>query len=297
MRITANWSEPLDIWFAAQTPSRVDTTPRYWNAFGTTKPEPDRNKTIACEINFPIGGVNRRVGGAFAEDEHGRWHIVHRGKIGGGREGIGSGLFFRNYRGEKVTVHDGEESTVALVGDLDSSRLAAQVALFVKEVKRVKGLASEEEARSIERRSSHSDSGFSEEPESRRRYKAAGWRQPTADHGLVVNALAQELERLGHEVRNDTNRDLFVIGGRRRVSALFEIKSTDDLSSVYQAIGQLFYHSAGSPKKPLLVLVSPGLPAPMIHRLRSLGLRHLPYKFEGRPGVRFVGLKDLADRI
>jgi len=81
--------------------------PRYWNAFGTTKPAPDQNHTITCEINFPPSGIQRQVAGALAKDERGYLHIVHRGGIGGGRKGIGQSSFFRRFQRDKVVVLNG----------------------------------------------------------------------------------------------------------------------------------------------------------------------------------------------
>jgi hypothetical protein len=273
MPITANWSDRRGVWFATQLIRGYGTAPRYWNALGTTEPEPGRSKTITCEINFPIKGIDRRVGGGFAVDDRGDWHVVHRGNIGGGRQGIGRSLFFHHFRGEKVSVHDGDEASVALIGDLDSPRLASQIALFAKEVERIKALVNQVKAPSSRNgRSAQIEVGFTEEPTSRRGYRAGGWRQPSADHGLVVNALAKELERLGfgRKVGSDMNRDLFIVSGKHRMRALFEVKSAENLLHIYEAIGQLLYHSADEARRPLLVLVSPALSRHRARRLHSL---------------------------
>ena len=43
------WSEKLGIWFFSQTVKEV----RYWNAFGTARPQKDSQMAITAEINFP----------------------------------------------------------------------------------------------------------------------------------------------------------------------------------------------------------------------------------------------------
>lgn len=90
--------------------------PKYWNAFGTEDPNENEMLSITCEINFPLSGIERRVAGAFAKDDANRLYVVYRGKIGGGRKGIGQTLFFENYQGNMITVDDGgRETRVALV--------------------------------------------------------------------------------------------------------------------------------------------------------------------------------------
>ncbi len=58
------WSERLGIWFF----SRKLPGSRYWNGFGIGRPEGGGNVAITCEINFPFYGIDRRTGGAFAQD-------------------------------------------------------------------------------------------------------------------------------------------------------------------------------------------------------------------------------------
>ncbi len=95
VRARVSWSNRLGIWFFSR---RIGTL-GYWHAFGIGRPEGGANIPITCEINFPLCGIDRRTGGAFAEDHAGRVFVVHRGKLGGGRKGIGKSLFENHYRG------------------------------------------------------------------------------------------------------------------------------------------------------------------------------------------------------
>lgn len=134
---TISYSHDLDIWFF----SEIIPGKRYVNAFGIGKPKENSHITNACEINFPLKDINRRTGGAFVEDHNKDIFVIHRGKIGGGRPGIGKSFFANNYNSKWVSVNDdGIEKTVALIGQLNSSIFAKGVKDFVFEMNRLKGI-------------------------------------------------------------------------------------------------------------------------------------------------------------
>ena len=130
------WSQVHGLWFC---PGKIEEN-RYWNAFGLSEdtPRQDSMLSIVCEINPPVKGLNRAVQGAFVRDKNGHIFLLHRGKIGGGRPGIGRKLFFENYE-EEVREINGIK--FAVIGDITSPDFIKRVQLFVKEVKRIKGLA------------------------------------------------------------------------------------------------------------------------------------------------------------
>lgn len=129
-----SWSSELGIWMHFREISN-----RFWNLFGIDEPFEGENLSIICEINFPYQGINRRIAGAFAEDENRDLHIVHRGLIGGGREGIGKSLFMNEYRYNLIQLIDGDQiNEVAYIGQLDDEDFASNIADFVKEVDRIK---------------------------------------------------------------------------------------------------------------------------------------------------------------
>lgn len=131
------WSDSLGIWMLAE----VIEGSRYWNAFGIQNPTRRSDVGITCEINFPLSGINRRVAGAVAEDAAGDLHILHRGRIGGGRAGIGAELFWVHFAGDRVVATDGDrDTTFAVIGSVGSPELASGLRFFVKEVDRIKGL-------------------------------------------------------------------------------------------------------------------------------------------------------------
>ena len=122
-----SWSDSLGIWMV----SPKSEEERYGHLFGVGRPAPAGHVPIACEINFPAKGVDRKIGAAFAGDHRGRVYVVHRGKIGGGQKGIGKTLFENRYHGVWTDLEDnGTTVTVAVVGDLHSTRFPRQAAQF-----------------------------------------------------------------------------------------------------------------------------------------------------------------------
>jgi hypothetical protein len=114
---------------------------RYWNIFGVEIPKQDDSIGSDCQINSPVSGIDRGIGGAFAKDREGKTFVVHRGIVTG--QGMTKAFFKANYQGKWVDIEDGEKgSKVVLIGAVDSPDFLKQLAHFVHEVKRIKGLVS-----------------------------------------------------------------------------------------------------------------------------------------------------------
>lgn len=140
MPLVFHWSDDVQMWMAYE-PDEDIAIGRYWTALGLEEPFPNENMSITAEINFPMEDIDRRIGGAFDRTEEGSILVVHRGRIGGGRDGIGLGLFWDNYRGRGRTIVDGDwDSEFAVIGELDSPDFTYQVRNFVAEVERIKNL-------------------------------------------------------------------------------------------------------------------------------------------------------------
>ena len=241
------YSEHLGFWFFSTIAvNRHNVENRYWNGFGTKKPIVDKNLNIECEINVPLEGLNRRIAAVFAEAEDGRIVLLHRGKIGGGRKGIGKQRFLENYRGSYIEAIDGDEiNDFALVCDINNDLLAFQVAAFVKEVDRIKNRLDEVIIKKKFK--------FNDEFQGTKKYKKTGSIEATCNHGIIVNKLAEELEARGNKVGSDGYRDLF-IHSKASIQSIFEIKPDVKKSSIYSAIGQLFIYSIDTKAKQFIVL-------------------------------------------
>lgn len=300
MDINIQWAEDLGIWHAPG----IFRGDRLWNGFGTMSPE-NRSKSlsIACEINFPWAGINRRFGGVLISDGEGRWILGHRGKIGGGKKGVSKKRFWNCYQGKRLTVSDGDrEAEIALVADYQSPRFLRQLHWFVLEVERIRASV-KQPGRPAPAHAAKTLGGL--DP---RITKTHSWHEEFAgskeyaiqkkkiysevDHGPVVNALRRELQELRHQVGNDKHRDLYIYRNDR-ITALFEVKPALSLPDLYTAIGQLIVHSAALKPRPKLILVKPKGPTPewMSAALSAVNIRTLEFEWHGG-APKFERLKD-----
>ncbi len=290
-RMKVFWSERLGIWFF----SRKIAGSRYWNGFGTGRPETGASVAVACEVNFPINGYDRRIGGVFVRDRAGRLFVVHRGRLGGGRRGIGKSLFDSSYRGAwEVMDDDGEETPVAVIGILQSPRFARQITEFVHKIARIKDVVA---ARSAQTELAFGEFSIHEELIGTR-YREQE-REPGAecDHGLIVHDLAARLKGAGFKAGNDGSRDLAAANRSGRIRAVFQIRTETTLADIHTGATQLLLNSLSLPDNPLLLLVLPRLPEPsLVEKLKRLNIDILIYAWEEDRAL-FPGLAGLLPEI
>jgi hypothetical protein len=132
------WIPSFGIWaYFGFPPSQKANRNRFWNVFGLGKP--GKSVRIVCEVNSPFEGVDRSVGGAFAADEAGRHFVLHRGTFH--LPGMTKDRFWDYYKGATAQLFDGPDvCTMALVAALGSPYALSDLAKFIREVGRVKGL-------------------------------------------------------------------------------------------------------------------------------------------------------------
>lgn len=246
-----SWSSNLGIWKFSRPVKDV----RHWNAFGVGKPGMSSVLSIASEINFPWAQIDRKTGGTFAQDSWDNVFVVHRGKIGGGRKGVGKSLFEQNYRGVWSFMEDGDSiSQVAVIGHLASNRFALQAAQFVKKIEIMKLSAAE---------STQTEMDFSEITF---REDLIGSEAPlpedeiisACDHDLIVSELAALLKRQKIKIGNDTESELFAVdSSENRISHIFEIVTDTKEKSILAAAGKLLLQNSVAAVNPLPVLVLP----------------------------------------
>jgi hypothetical protein len=275
------WHEQQGYW-SMKDPKAVGK--RYWCIFGTGSPEKYDHFAIVVEMNIPLAGYDRTVGGGLMRDEAGSVFLTHSGRVGGGRKGIGKDAFLNALRGANsatVSWPDGIESDVLVIGRVDSPRLPAQIGNFVQEVERFKesvtGGAPPLTSNAVK------DTFNPEFAGTKRPHTPAGSIEAECDHGIVVNELYKVLKDSGRErLGNDRHRDLYIMTASKILETLFEIKTDAGSGSTYQGVGQLFIHGAAEVKTPRFVLVVPGWPSPRTKAaLTRLGVRVLTYDWEG----------------
>jgi hypothetical protein len=274
------WSDRLGIWSF----SRKIAGLRYWHAFGIGRPEGGGAVAITCEINFPLCGIDRRTGGVFAEDGTGRVFVIHRGKLGGGRKGVGKFLFENHYRGVWEIMDDGDEQTpVAVIGVLESPRFARQLAQFVRKIARIKETAV---ARSPQTELTFDELALHEEwiGESHpAQQRAAG---TGCDRGLVIRDLADALKAQGLRTGNDGDRDLIVLDQAGRVRAVFQVLDEMTLTALHAGATQLLLNGLDLPEEPRLVLLAPVKPEPDLReKFKRLRIDLLGYDWQGDRAV------------
>lgn len=281
------WAESLGLWFY----SRKVADGRFWNAFGLGQPESGATVSIACEINVPLAGIDRRVGGAFAVDPIGQVFVVHRGKLGGGRIGVGKRLFADRYRGVWETMDDGGQRTpVAVVGSVSSFRLARQVAQFVRKVARLKGFAA---PGPFQGELGLEELAVREELIGERYCDQERDTDAQCDHGLVVADLAAALRSRGFRAGNDGHRDLLVLDRQDRVRAVVQVLPDRTPGALLAAATRLLLNGLSLPGNPLLILALPRPPeAALREKFQRLRIDLLTYAWQG-DRARFPGLDDL----
>jgi len=283
--VRVSWSEQMGIWFCSR---RVGDS-RYWNVFGVEKPGGSSALPITCEINFPLrGGIDRKMGGALAADGRGRIFVVHRGKIGGGKRGVGKSLFEEHYRGAWATMEDGGvETDVVLVGMLKSPRFPQQVGQFVRKIGYIKRHA---DPLSSAQLTIFDETSPKEEFMGRGIDTAPPDPAFQCDYGLVIKDLSVLLALRGCRVGNDDSRDLFVVDDHGRVKLLFQLSTDPSTFSLHAGIAELLLQSSDLPERPTLVLILPVSPDEDVTRkLKKLDINVIAFEWEGTRAI-FPGL-------
>ncbi len=272
------YSPDIDLWISTQ-----ELGNRYWNGFGIGRPYKGVNNSLNGEINFPYEGIDRRIAGTFAIDDDNNVLILHRGKIGGGRPGVGKTLFINNFRGDFITAIDGDrETTFCLVGELNSPYFLEQIKSFIVEIKRIKYL---DNINTLNEFKELEDYNFIDEHSGETTIEINRNSTVIRTHGIVVNALAKELENRDYKIGNDRNRDLFIYN-RKKIITLFEIKTSCITQDLYSAIGQLIIYSIPIKTNVNLILVLPDkLNTTVEKRLAQFGIELLYYKWKNNKPI------------
>lgn len=269
---------------------------RFWCCFGVQNPKEVKSLDIAVEINPRLEGTDLRVAGAFARDVRGMVHLCHNGKIGGGRQGIGKSAFFCHYRGELTEMAYGARVVeVVDLGPISSRELPGRIARFAQEIARVKAIVTDKIVAKTDSMDTgpppsglaNGSPGFVPEfSGTRRPYSRTGVIEANADHGKVVDVLAESVEQLGYVACNDRARDLFALDERKLVAVLFEVKTDVTRQSIYAAVGQLLLNGGVANHAPRMILVVPGRPNPKTRAvLGSIGIDVLAYTWRNHEPV------------
>jgi hypothetical protein len=280
-----SYSKELNIWWDMGTTSEGRAnSPRYWNAFGIGRPVPGKVANIICEINYPVKGINKRVAANWVIDGK-EIFLVHSGKIGGGRIGIGKTSFIDHYSGVFYDSNNPDlPEEITTIGQLGDSKLAYQIANFVHEVSRIKDLIVGKNKKSSNL--SKSKHAFNEEFVGTKQYKGRKNNiTATVNHGLVVNTLKDILVSKKNQVANNRQRDLYTYTSSGQITTVFEVKTSLSSQSIFTAIGQLYVNNIRISPMPKLIYVIPEKPNRNLTKtLEALKVEILIYSWKkGKP--------------
>lgn len=281
-----HWLPEHDLWAAFR-----DRGSRYWNAFGIGAPFDEQSLSMIVQVNPPKDGIDRRTGGAFGHDDAGSIYVLHRGKIGGGRKGIGKNAFLSFFAGTgpiRPTSDGDQESPLIVIGALDDSTFIPALGAFVHQVARFKRLVTGDGPL---REDSVSDLGLSFSPEYVGQKEVSARESIVADcrHGIVVNELRRRLEADGFTAVNDQFRDVYLVDGENRMAVLFEVKPSSSRGSLYKAVGQLVLNAPASPACIRVAVVPDDLPTDLKQRLERREIRTVTFEWKDDTPV-FQGL-------
>ncbi len=281
------WSKRLRIWSFCQTVSGA----RYGNAFGTNRPAPGRDLPITAEINFPWSGIDRKTGGAFATDAWGRVFAVHRGKIGGGKKGIGKSLFEETYRGLWTWMEDGDTlARVAVIGALQNPRFAMQTSLFIRKIGCLKSAVLCDVQTSL----NFSEVSFREDligvPPSAPTFDVAA----ACDRDVVVSQLAFLLSRWKYKIGNNADCELFLMHPQTRaVTHVIAVSDGASETSIYATATRLMLQRTADIHAPLAVMLLPeDKMNQYVQPLQRIGIMALAYGLE-KERIVFPGLEKI----
>ena len=143
------------------------------------------------------------------------------------------------------------EAKFCMVGELDSTHFPRQVANFIFEIHRVKQLIKNPQGEDFNYLNNFQ---FTQEQSGISEIDKKGKKKIKRTHGIIVNAIAKELEKHDFNVGNDKNRDLFTYRNKKIIN-LFEIKTSSKTHDLYTGIGQLLIYSIPIENKVNLYLV------------------------------------------
>jgi hypothetical protein len=276
------------LWVAFDRSTEDDAS--FWNAFGIYSPNLS-SQTITVEINIDIDSNTERVAGFFAKDvATGDIFLMHSGKVGGGRPGIGKSTFLVWSKQKLVPVikKGGDIREGILVSKLDDRELTNRIWKFVRDMQSFKDQAA---AGGLEfKRQVKEYDKYRKEFSGRKRGIRGGAFQYVTYHGDIVQKLYDDRTaclKKGEKVSNSPLIDLFVKKDGV-LSEVYEVKTGVDRQMLYTAIGQLVTHAATGGegiKKILVVPTDEDIPKGLEQAIAALEIQVLRFQLRiGRQG-------------
>lgn len=260
--------------------------PRRLNWFGLFKEEGILH--ISVEVNTTYEGRNDQVAGFFArESRSGAIYLLHSGRVGGGRDGVGKAalLAWSGLRPIDCVDLSGGVRSGVLVMPIEGLAASRSATRYIDTVARFKLAVRAGELDSPEfQREQKELSDFYSEARGRRTGRRSSEIDYLSRHGDVIDAL-HEWRRSspmpkGARIVKNVLIDMGVAVGRRLVE-VFEVKTSAGRSDVYSAIGQLMVHGAAASCRRVMVLPDKeAVTDDLKNALERLGIELLRFKLD-----------------
>ena len=281
------------IWFSSMF-LEEQATPRYWNAFGLFDPARPA-QAISVELNIAPDKNTNRVGGSFASDpETGRVYLLHSGRIGGGKVGIGKSAFLRWSKLVAVPVKspDGSERLGIILGEPGQKSIIARVEAYVKLVSEFKEGVTKGTLDLTEFRNEIEDLDSSVAELNKFNSEFFGTRKGynknvldyVCHHGEIVNALHDWRSKKSADHETVFNSFLIDLGvkNKNKLTEIYEIKTGAGRQAIYTAVGQLMLHSEGQAnvRKTMVLPAEESLPKNVESVLSKVGINIIRFSLE-----------------
>lgn len=285
---------------------------KHWFGYGLGDPNNIKRMGPICEINIPIGTSTAMIAGALAKDAFGGVFLVHTGKVGGGKPGVGQKAFMQYYsdaEAEAIYQGNSQPKRMVLIGRVSSPEIIELIADFVTTVQAFKrdvaagiiaavpgdsNIDGDNEAPEAaqeptpptstgSRGLNDSDADDSE--------NFTTWQRASATvdseklHARVRNTLTHILRDKGYWAQKDIHKDILIRSIQGELAVLFEVKSWCDTQSLYTAVGQLLVNSDKGTKNRILVIPRPG-DIRIMEAAQAYGIETLFFEWEGKDKER-----------
>lgn len=235
-----------------QNPRRLNWFGRYSENTGTS---------ISVEINVAYEGRNDRSAGFFGRDnETGIVYLLHSGRVGGGKKGVGKNAFCA-WSGESlVEVFDstGASRQGLIVMPVEGTGASKSAVRYVAMVDKFKRSVRNGEINTPAFRAKQKKfEDFYAEGRGRRKGKRASAIDYLSRHGEIVDAIqvwreSTLMPKGGRFVKN-VLIDMGVAVGESLVE-VFEVKTSTERQCIYTALGQLMIHGTSNNCRRVMIL-------------------------------------------
>ncbi|MCY1062776.1 DUF3883 domain-containing protein [Nannocystis sp. SCPEA4] len=229
-----------------------------WHVFGRIDSRFDNEATTLghiCQVNFSFTDDPGRVAGLFAADGRGRVYVTHSGRVGGGKPGVGKNAFLdyvaahaSHLRIAEIEVDGALPTSRLVLGELNTPRLRAQMAEFVRLVEAFKAHVNGDELTetSLTAQTSRRGQGYERDPEVRR---------VVEEHAMNVVANHYRAEKYSVAVVSNQPGEMDLKCIRRGKEIRVEVKGTSgDGDSVEVTAAEVQYARRGATPVHLAVL-------------------------------------------